>query len=213
MWTWIFDIQETRNVHPEKYLSSPSRTLHDSPCTHAAGSPPPPPVRAIVFTSDSLSLIFNKPTHGEQNKTSQTDRMRERGPAWRSTTRTGSFSYRFSFSLRWRFRRSRRYVQRARPRCTHGCLFEQLIYNPRKYGRSHPRADRDGLRRNANNYASVLIAVIKPTWPTAGVGAHKSRTGEITYDASLSELLTDSFTRIATDHWLILPQRRLACRS
>jgi len=72
-----------------KVLVSVSNSLHNSPCTRAAGSPPPPPpppppplVQAIVFTSDSLSLIFNKPTHEEQNKISQTDRMRERtGPA------------------------------------------------------------------------------------------------------------------------------------
>lgn len=66
-------------------------------------------------------------------------------------------------------------------RATHGYLFKQLIYNRRKYATRPPPGDRGALRQNANNYASVLIAVIKCT-VCACVGAHKSHADGITYN-------------------------------
>lgn len=52
------------------------------------------PVRAIVFTSDSLSLIFNKPTRGEQIKS-----LIVCGAARRGAARRGPVRFRFSLSL------------------------------------------------------------------------------------------------------------------
>lgn len=176
----IFKKRATFN--PEEHLSivavsndrsSAIRPVHARPDRRRRAAP----VRAIVFTSDSLSLIFNKPTRGKQNKS---PRLIVCGSAdRRGAARRGPVCFRIdsSFSLRRRFRRSRRYGPG-----THGYLFEQLIYNPRKYTAAATPGHRGGLRRNANNYASVLIAVIKPSRPIAGVGAHKSRAGGITYD-------------------------------
>jgi len=47
-------------------------------------------VRAIVFTSDSLSLIFNKPMRAREQINPATDRMRERGMARRGAARRGT---------------------------------------------------------------------------------------------------------------------------
>lgn len=135
----LSDIQETaRRLYSEVHLSivSDDRSSRFALYTPRRAAP----VRAIVFTSDSLSLIFNKPTRGKQNKTPRPivcGSVDRRGAARRGPVRFRIDSPSLSPPRRFR-RRSRRYG-----RGTHGYLFEQLIYNPRKYtGRGHPRASR-----------------------------------------------------------------------